>query len=151
MTDRAKAAQADLKAYRTARYELAKLEEDIANVRARVASTSRPPRLVDIQQTRDPKAGEGLLVALADLTAYYDAKRVDVEQMCLQTERRIGQISGIPGLILRVHYIQGKTLEQLAEELEYSYRQVVRLHVTALEQYAKLAFYVTPTRASMAM
>lgn len=151
MTDSARAAKFELKAYRTAQHELVRLEEEIANVRARLASTSRPARDVDIQQSRDPKATEALLAALADLTVFYAAKRVKTAKLCLHLERRIDRVAGVHALLLRMHYIDELTMEQIAARLEYSKRQILRFHLIAIEEYAKMAPHVTGVRDNMAM
>ena len=151
MTDRAKAARDALRVFILAHQELQRLSEEIETVRAKLASTSRPARDVDIQYNRDPRAIEGLIATLSDLTAFYDARLVDVERMRLTMERRISQITGTPGMVLQKRYLQGKMLEDIAHDMEYSIRQIIRMHVTGLEQYAKLSFHVTDIRDTMAM
>ena len=51
----------------------------------------------------------------------------------------IGQIDGIEDEmlynILFARYIERKTFEKIATELEYSWRQIIRLHGKALKQF----------------
>ena len=54
-------------------------------------------------------------------------------------------------MVLQKRYLQGKMLEDIAHDMEYSIRQIIRMHVTGLEQYAKLSFHVTDIRDTMAM
>lgn len=55
MTDEARDAQEELKGYRAACHALTKLESDMANLRARLASTSRSALDVGIQDNHDLK------------------------------------------------------------------------------------------------
>lgn len=151
MTDRAKAAQADLRRYKTAKRELRRIKEDIATIRSRLMSTSRPARDADIQYVFSPWSVEKQLAALADLKEFYDAKSADVMRLCMQLERQIDRVSGLGALILRMHYIDGIRIDHIARRFEYSIRQVIRLHMIALEEYEKTALHVIDDRDTMAM
>jgi len=138
MTDEARDAQEELKGYRAACHALTKQESDMANLRARFASTSRSALDMGIQDNHDLKATDGLLAAMVDRMRLYISMRDETELFCRQMKSRIDRISGVPGQILRMKYIQNQTLEKIAIPLGYSYRQILRLHIDGLEAYARL-------------
>ena len=137
MSDEANRARTELEQYRVMQRTIDNMKERIEQMTTRINATNRQPREIDIQYTPDPKAVEELLVALADLCELYGQTQVKAERLCYDLERRIGEVSGIPGLILEWRYIQGFSFERIAVKLDYSYRQIRRLHVKALEEYAK--------------
>jgi DNA-directed RNA polymerase specialized sigma24 family protein len=137
MSDEAIRARAELDQYRIMRRKIDLLKERIAKLHTRIEATNRTPREIDIQYMSDPKAIEELLAAAADLCTLYGEQQIKAERLCFCLERRIMEISGIPGMILEWRYIQGFSFDNIATRLDYSYRQVRRLHARALEDYAK--------------
>lgn len=137
MTDAAFRAKTELESYKLAKREILNLRDKIADVRARIEATSRPAREVDVQSSGDPNGIENLLAILVDLQIFYGQKQVQAEHLCYRLEIRIGQVAGLPGMILERKYIQGHQLEKIAVDLDYSYRQAKRLHNKGLEAYAK--------------
>lgn len=54
--------------------------------------------------------------------------------LCRQTEAAIDALpDGRQRLLLRLRYIDGRTWEQIAVRMGYSFRQILRMHGTALE------------------
>ena len=64
-----------------------------------------------------------------------------VDELVDKKEKIIQQIDSmedeITYIILFARYIEKKTFEVIATEMKYSWRQVVRLHGTALKQFEK--------------
>lgn len=138
MTDEIEKARAELERYRSISKQMKYTQERIELITNQIESTSKPPREADIQLNGDPKKVELLLCELADLRdMYFEIARAGTE-FCLKLERRIRYIDGVPGLILEWHYIEGKQLVDVALDLDYSYRQVKRLHYKGLCEYARM-------------
>jgi len=137
ISDEAIRARSELEQYRGMKRTIENMKDRIEQLTVRINAAGRQPKDVDIQYMPDPKAVEALLTALTDLRSLYGQTQIKAERLCFDLERRIGFVSGIPGLILEWRYIQGFSFEKIAVKLDYSYRQIRRLHVRALEEYAE--------------
>ena len=137
MSEDIEIAREELEQYQLARRNIMHLREKIAHLRSRICAAGRQPKEADIQYNADPKLTEDLLATLIDLQNLYGQKQIQAERLCFKLEVRIGDVSGLPGLVLELKYIQGKHFDGIARELTYSYRQIKRFHNQGLESYSK--------------
>lgn len=69
-----------------------------------------------------------------ELLELYRAKELELTDALLQIEQAIKVLEPRECLLVRLHYIDGLTWEQVAVAMDYSWRQVHRIHSTALEK-----------------
>lgn len=111
----------------------AKLEE-VSRYRAlatKVTQTLAPDK---VQCTQGNKM-ENIIAKLVDLEKEVDA---EIDRMTEIREAVVAAIANVPDskyrTLLRHRYISGKTWEQIAVEMHYSYMHVCRLHGEALDK-----------------
>ena len=124
--------------YRRLTIKLKRLEKDIEDVRAERSSIS-------INLDGMPH-GSGL----GDKVATLAAKLIDMERELIwmrsdawekrmEIIRAVGMLENADqSLLLQLRYIDGKTWEEIAVEMHYSFRHVLRLHGYALREFAKI-------------
>lgn len=90
--------------------------------------------------TPDPKRCENALINLAEQSRKYDREILIAQGLIDDIESRIKYYCGpIEAAILRYRYLSLMTFDEIAKELHYSKRQVIRRHYQALEEFgAKL-------------
>ena len=69
-----------------------------------------------------------------ELLALYKAKEAELNEKLLVIERAIEKLEPRERRLVRLHYIDGLTWEQVAVEMVYSWRQVHRIHGDALSK-----------------
>ena len=122
-----------LSRYRNTKAEIKAKTDQLAELRAIRMNIS--PSMSDIH-------GESVSDKLANITAeIIDAENVlaDLVQQLLaveiETRNTIAEVADATlSLLLELKYINGKTLEEIAEKLDYSYRHTRRLHGKALKK-----------------
>ncbi len=72
---------------------------------------------------------------MLDLLAVQQKKLLD----CIGTMQRVEL-----RMVLQLHYLLGHSFEQVAEEMNYTERQIYRLHKTALQEMEGMSVYVMP-------
>lgn len=82
------------------------------------------------------KVGDNATI-MADISKLYEKRWLDAENERLAILSRIDELKEPYRSILSLRYIQNKRLEAIAEELNYSYVQIKRLHGHALQMYRK--------------
>lgn len=137
MSDEAVMAKKELAQYRDMKRSIDHLHEKIERIKAKIESVGSGIKSSEIQHQPDQKTIEMLYMSMIDLQMLYGQKMVEAERLCYDLEVRISEVSGVCGLILSKRYILGLSFEKIAYELDYSYRQILRLHRKALEEYAK--------------
>ena len=66
-----------------------------------------------------------------------ERQRMECARLRLEIGKAIASVpDGRLRVLLRMRYVDGLTWEQIAEEMHYSWRQIVRMHGNALEQVA---------------
>ncbi len=90
--------------------------------------------------TPNPKRHESTLIKLAEQSRKYDRELLIAQGLIDDIESRIKYYCGpIEAAILRYRYLSLMTFDEIAKELHYSKRQVIRRHYQALEEFgAKL-------------
>ncbi len=102
----------------------------------------RPRKVMAVPQStkaqQDPKAGERLLVALADQAIDYERRGMDAARLCREIEDSIDRHTvGNEALVLKYRYIEGLTFDQVGRRMDYSNAHIRRLIDEALDRYAK--------------
>lgn len=88
--------------------------------------------------TRDPKAGETLLIEYIDQQLEYERKALKALDLCLAIEREIDEACvGNYANALKYRYIEGLSIRQIGERMNYSKSQVWRLLDEAIARYAE--------------
>lgn len=71
---------------------------------------------------------------LAELRQNYKAKVKELSDRMREIEQAIEPLAPTERTLVRLHYFQGLTWEQVAVEMNYTWRHVHRLHGKALEK-----------------
>jgi DNA-directed RNA polymerase specialized sigma subunit len=115
--------------------EIRTLEEVITSTRERLESVTQSYSGDGAQSTKDPHKFDRL-VELESL----DNEKID-EQIQIKTEilEAISQIRDRrQRIVLTEYYLNMKTWEQVAVEINYSWRQVMNIHGRALQEMQKI-------------
>ena len=123
-----------LRAYKTLRLERDKLARMLSELEATIYG----PKAVKYDAM--PRGGAGPSDPTAELAARHIALQDDyartveklTEQMT-EIERAIEPLAPTERTLIRLHYFQGLTWEEVAVEMGYTWRHVHRLHGKALE------------------
>lgn len=90
----------------------------------------------DRVQVSPSNHAENFMVRLAELGDEYARMQMSYK---LERDKRIAMINGLPKKehrkVLRKRYVDGKTFEEIAVALHYTYRHVTRLHGSALQEF----------------
>jgi hypothetical protein len=88
--------------------------------------------------TRDPKAGETLLIEYIDQQLEYERKALKALDLCLAIEAEIDEACvGNYANALKYRYIEELSIRQIGERMNYSKSQVWRLLDEAIARYAE--------------
>ena len=91
----------------------------------------------DKVQVSPDNHSENFMIKLAELGDEYARMQMSYK---LERDKRIAMINGLSNpihvRILRKRYIDGKTFEEIAVALHYTYRHVTRLHGSALQEFS---------------
>lgn len=106
--------------------------EAIAYTPGAPAKSGRPRKAAVSDPTGDRAA------RLINLREAYDAKLDQAVQAIAEIEQLIGTLSDpVERRLIRCRYLEGKTWEQVCIEMNYSWRQVHRIHGRALEDLSR--------------
>ena len=109
--------------------EINELLREKEEVRDRVLKITQSYTMDTVQSTKDPHKFDRVVELEMEIDRHID------ELVAVKTEilHGIAQLSdGRYREILRLRYLSGKTFEQIAVEIRYSYKQTCRLHGRAL-------------------
>lgn len=128
--------KAQLKAYKTLRLERDKLEKQLEELETIVYGLKGQ----DIDGM--PRGGSGEKSHIIDrkgdeldnLRKLYREKVAELADRMAEIEQAIEPLAPTERTIIRLHYFQGLTWEQVAVEMNYTWRHVHRLHGKALEK-----------------
>ena len=125
----------NLRQYRHLKLERDKLLEALRELEATM--TAPKTQRLSITPTGPSKGGsstEALVVKHAELVDRYNAKLAELADALLAIEKAIEGLESKERTLLRLHYIEGLTWEEVCVEMAYSWRQVHRIHAKALEE-----------------
>lgn len=127
--------KAQLKTYRAIKKE----RDDIKRRREDLEAVMYGPRSQRLDGM--PRGGSGagdILEAQIDrkdeLLAMYLAKEAELDDALLAIEQAIEKLDPTQRLLVRLHYFDGLTWEQVAVEIGYSWSQTHRIHSAALKR-----------------
>ena len=123
-----------LSKYRAAVREVERLELEISRWRSKAEKMSAEIHLAPAGGGNG-RSMENAIAKIESLTAKLWDQRAEMVEL----RNRIGDaISAVSDDrlkdLLRLRYIEGLTLERIAEDMNYSFRQVTRMHGQALEK-----------------
>jgi hypothetical protein len=138
MTDEACKAKKELLQYRQAKRDIEDMKEKIEIKGAEVNAVCKPLRDIMIQRSSE-NSRERLLDLLIELQEKYYNMQTAAEDLCMEIENKISYLeNGIYQRILRNCYLYNQRLEKIAVDEKYSFSQIKRIHVRALEKYYKI-------------
>ncbi len=76
---------------------------------------------------------EDLVIKHTELIKRYQQKVAELTEDAVEIENAIEILNHRERTVIRLHYIQGMTWEEVCVEMAYSWRQVHRIHSQALE------------------
>lgn len=124
-----------LKAYRHIRQERDQLAGLIEELEATIygpkaQSTDGMPR----GGSRPSSAVEDAAIRHADLLELYQQKAAELSAALAEIETAIEKLAPRERTLIRLHYAQGLTWEEVCVAMSYSWKQIHRIHGQALEQ-----------------
>ena len=127
--------KAQLKAYR----EIKRERDDIKRRREELEDTMYGPRSQNLNGMPRGCSGENYLREEQidrkdELLAMYKAKEAELDAALLAIEQAIEKLTPTQRLLVRLHYFDGLTWEQVAVEIDYSWSQTHRIHSAALKR-----------------
>ncbi len=123
-----------LKAYRGLKLERDRLLVMIEELEAQMRSP-RSQRLDGMPRGGSASSSvvENLVVKHTELVDRYRQKVADLTRATEEIEDAIEVLESRERTLIRLHYIQGLTWEEVCVAMTYSWRQVHRIHAKALE------------------
>ena len=124
----------DLRSYRHIKQELDHLRSLYADINAQLYGTS--PQGMDGMPHGTPAEAKHPSDAMIDrkieLVKMYESKQRAAAATLLTIETAISDLDPRERDLVRLHYIDGKTWEQVCVDMGYSWRQIHRIHAIAL-------------------
>ena len=114
--------------------EIRQLEDQLAELESRITSP-RTPKLSFMPRAKS--AGYALETGMdryADLVEIYKTKLELMYSERAAIEQAIESLEPIERMVLRARYIEGRTWEDVAGRINYSYVQTWRIHARALQK-----------------
>lgn|GEM_PF-690511 len=131
-----KEAIADLKSYLHNLLYLKQKEDDIKEFRCKIEKTTKV--LSDMPHAKGFRSSlEDQIAKLIELEDEHREIFIFINQKRLQIEKKISQIPQPKRNVLYLRYIKGYTVEKIAELMNYSYIQIIRIHKEAISDYIK--------------
>lgn len=122
-----------LRSYTNIKREREQIEDQLATIEAELYS----PKIQQLSgmpagPVKEGNAQEGLIVKHIELLQHYEALQARLAAELLAIEKAIEALPSRERQLVRLHYIQGLTWMQVAEEMKYSWSQIHRIHAEAL-------------------
>ena len=123
-----------LKAYRYIKLERDCIADMIAELEG-VMYNPRTQRMDGIPRNRSGAGSEveGVAVKRIELLERFRKKDAECSEAMAEIESAIEILESRERTLIRLHYIQGLTWEEVCIAMNYSWRQVHRIHAKALE------------------
>ncbi len=83
-------------------------------------------------EARNP--ADSIIDKQASVRAVYETKARKLRDALIEIERAIDKLRPREQRLIRLHYVEGLKLEDVADEMGYSTRHIRRIHEIALEQ-----------------
>lgn len=126
-----------LRQLKTASIKIEQKEEELERLKAAAESISANTESERVQTTPRDRISEDV-ARIADLKEEINR---DIGELLILKNKIINEIQNLDSPvyidILYKRYVEYKTLEEIAVEMSYSYRQVLRLHGLALQDFKR--------------
>ena len=109
-------------------FKLKELEERKTSIKSMIISD------MNVQTSHNNNSIEDLLIKIEECIEEYNKKEIELYNKQLEIENCINSLDATERIIARSRYIEGKTFEQIAVDLNYSWRHTVRIHGKILQK-----------------
>ena len=109
-------------------FKLKELEERKTSIKSMIISD------MNVQTSHNNNSIEDLLIKIEECIEEYNKKEIKLYNKQLEIENCINSLEPTERIIARSRYIEGKTFEQIAVDLNYSWRHTVRIHGKILQK-----------------
>ena len=103
-------------------FKLKELEERKTSIKSMIISD------MNVQTSHNNNSIEDLLIKIEECIEEYNKKEIKLYNKQLEIENCINSLEPTERIIARSRYIEGKTFEQIAVDLNYSWRHTIRIH-----------------------
>ena len=125
----------DLKEYTSIKKELTQIQFKLKELEERKSSIkSMIISDINVQTSHNNNSIENLLIKIEECIEEYNKKEIELYNKQLEIENCINSLDATERIIARSRYIEGKTFEQIAVDLNYSWRHTVRIHGKILQK-----------------
>ena len=109
-------------------FKLKELEERKTSIKSMIISD------MNVQTSQNNNSIENLLIKIEECIEEYNKKEIKLYNKQLEIENCINSLEPTERIIARSRYIEGKTFEQIAVDLNYSWRHTIRIHGKILQK-----------------
>ena len=109
-------------------FKLKELEERKTSIKSMIISD------MNVQTSHNNNSIEDLLIKIEECIEEYNKKEIKLYNKQLEIENCINSLAPTERIIARSRYIEGKTFEQIAVDLNYSWRHTIRIHGKILQK-----------------
>ena len=109
-------------------FKLKELEERKTSIKSMVISD------MNVQTSHNNNSIEDLLIKIEECIEEYSKKEIELYNKQLEIEKCINNLDPIERIVARSRYIEDKTFEQIAVDLNYSWRHTIRIHGKILQK-----------------
>lgn len=109
-------------------FKLKELEERKTSIKSMVISD------MNVQTSHNNNSIEDLLIKIEECIEEYNKKEIELYNKQLEIEKCINSLEPTERIIARSRYIEGKTFEQISVDLNYSWRNTIRIHGKILQK-----------------
>ena len=109
-------------------FKLKELEERKTSIKSMIISD------MNVQTSHNNNSIEDLLIKIEECIEEYNKKEIELYNKQLEIENCINSLEPTERIIARSRYIEGKTFEQIAVDLNYSWRHTIRIHGKILQK-----------------
>ena len=102
-------------------FKLKELEERKTSIKSMIISD------MNVQTSHNNNSIEDLLIKIEECIEEYNKKEIKLYNKQLEIENCINSLEPTERIIARSRYIEGKTFEQIAVDLNYSWRHTIRI------------------------
>ena len=125
----------DLKKYTSIKKELTQIQFKLKELEERKTSIkSMIISDMNVQTSHNNNSIEDLLIKIEECIEEYNKKEIKLYNKQLEIENCINSLEPTERIIARSRYIEGKTFEQIAVDLNYSWRHTIRIHGKILQK-----------------
>ena len=125
----------DLKEYTSIKKELTQIQFKLKELEERKSSIkSMIISDINVQTSHNNNSIENLLIKIEECIEEYNKKEIELYNKQLEIENCINSLDATERIIARSRYIEGKTFEQIAVDLNYSWRHTIRIHGKILQK-----------------